>query len=190
MRLVCRRVGARIATGVVLAAVGSVAWSLGALAEPGGAAAESKRDDAPRAKETRPSPGPDTQQYCANVAAAAGTARNARQEKRLVEIEQQIGQRLAELETKRTELQELLDRQDAFARKADESLTAIYTRMRPDAAAAQLSNMDEESAAALLFRLQPKNASAILNEIEAPRAAALTKKISSMSSLARAGKKP
>jgi flagellar motility protein MotE (MotC chaperone) len=161
-----------------------------ALAESAAAVAEPKKDDAPKNRDTRPASGPDTQQYCANIAAAAGSARSALQEKRLLELEQQIGRRLTELEARRTELQELLNRQEAFARKADESLTAIYARMRPDAAAAQLGNMEEEAAAALLLRLQPKNASAILNEIEPPRAVALMKKISGVSTSARVGKKP
>jgi flagellar motility protein MotE (MotC chaperone) len=196
MRPIPRGVRAGIATGVVIAALWGESWTAIALAESAAATAaeakvaEAKKDEPPKNRDTRPAPGPDTQQYCANIAAATGSARSALQEKRLVELEQQISRRLMELEAKRTELQELLNRQEAFARKADESLTAIYARMRPDAAAAQLGDMEEESAAALLLRLQPKYASAILNEIEPPRAAALMKKISSVSTSARVGKKP
>lgn len=149
-----------------------------------------KKDDAPRIREARPSSAPDAQQYCANIAAAAGAARNARQEKQLLEMEQQIGRRLSELEAKRAELQELVERHEALVKKADDGLVAIYARMRPDSAAAQLAAMEEDVAAALLMRLQPKQSSAVLNEMEAPRAVVLTKKISGLSTFAQAGRKP
>lgn len=160
------------------------------------AAAEPKKDEALvrdsglRSRESRPSPSPDARQYCADIAAAASAARNARQEKALLDIEQQIAARLAELEAKRAELQELLDRHEALVKKADDQLVSIYARMRPDAASAQLANMEEDMAAALLMRLQPKQSSAILNEMEAARAVVLTKKVAGLSTLARAGKKP
>lgn len=182
MRQIRRRSRAGLATGLVLAMLAISPWARTALGEP-------RKEETPKSKDSRPTPLADAQQYCANIAAAAEIARNARQAKLLVEIEQQIEQRLSELEGKRAELQELLDRHDAFVRKADEHIVAIYARMRPEAAAAQLADMDEDAAAALLFRLQPKYSSAILNEMDASRAVVLTKKISGMSTLARAGKK-
>lgn len=157
-------------------------WTRTVLAEP-------RKEETSKGKDSRAMSVSDARQYCANVAAAAGIARNARQENALVEIERQIDRRVSELEAKRVELQELLDRHDAFVRKADEHIVAIYARMRPEAAAAQLADMDEDQAAALLFRLQPKYSSAILNEMDASHAVVLTKKISGMSTLARAGKK-
>lgn len=182
MPLIRWSIRAGVAGSFVLAALGIAPWTHAALGEP-------RKEEAPKSKDQRALSISEAQQYCANIAAAAGIARNARQEKRLAEIEQQIGQRLSELEAKRAELQELLDRHDAFVRKADEQIIAIYARMRPETAAAQLADMDEESAAALLFRLQPKYSSAILNEMETSRAVVLAKKISGMSTLARAGKK-
>lgn len=150
---------------------------------------EPKKDASSRPRASQAA-GQETQQYCANVAAAAGAARLAYQELRLAEIDQQLQKRLAELESKRAELQDLLDRYDAFVRKTDETLVGVYARMKPDAAAAQLANLDEDSAAALLMQLKPKNSSAILNEMDAVRGAQLTKKIAAVSSMKRAGKKP
>lgn len=131
----------------------------------------------------------DAQQYCTNVAALAQTARAMRQERRLAELESQLTRRMTELEAKRKELQDLLDRYDTLIRNADESIVAIYGRMRPDAAAAQLASMDEDAAAALLLRIQPKKSSAILNEMDPQQAALLTRKITAMALLSRGGAK-
>ncbi|WP_159725964.1 MotE family protein [Methylosinus sp. Ce-a6] len=147
------------------------------------------REEPLRLREARAAPPPDTRQYCADVAAAAGAARAARQEKELLDIEQRIAKRTAELETKRAELQDVLDRYDALLKRTDERLVSIYGRMRPDAAAAQFASMEEDMAAAMLMRLQPKQSSAILNEMEAARAVVLTKKVATLSSLAGGGKK-
>jgi flagellar motility protein MotE (MotC chaperone) len=190
MRSVRSKIGWGIAAGaVVFGALGSGPSIRPARAQPGVPAPDSRKEEVPKAKGSRSS-SVNMQQYCSNIVAAAATAQNARQEKRLVELEQEIGRRLEELESKRAELQELLDRQDAFSRKANDSLVAIYGRMRADAAAAQLANMDEELAAAVLLRLKPKIASRILNEFEAPRAVALSRKISSISTSTHSGKKP
>jgi flagellar motility protein MotE (MotC chaperone) len=167
-----------------------------------GAPAETKKDaTAPRAqaKKEEAAPvakpaaastavAPDIQQYCANVAATAGAARVAKQERQLLELQQQVEKRVVELDAKRGELQALIDKYDGLVRKADDTIVGVYTRMKPDAAAAQIANLDEDSAAALLLQLKPKNASAILGEMDAARAALVTKKMSSLSSLGRAGK--
>ncbi|APT30625.1 flagellar basal body rod protein FlgB [Methylobacterium phyllosphaerae] len=83
------------------------------------------------------------------------------------------GNRISQLEAKRAEYEEWLKRRQAFLAKADESVTAIYARMRPEAAAQQLTAMDSEAAAAILTRLDARIASAILNEMEPGRAARL-----------------
>jgi flagellar motility protein MotE (MotC chaperone) len=170
-----------------------IAASIGCFSR--GAEAEPKRPepsalgDAPRAREQRQAPSADGARYCADVAATAGAARNARMEKELAELEQQIVGRTAELEAKRAELQAVIDRREAMVKKADERLVAIYARMRPDAAAAQFADMDEEMAAAMLMRLEPKKSSAILNEMEAARAVALTKKVAGLSTFPQNGMK-
>jgi flagellar motility protein MotE (MotC chaperone) len=140
-------------------------------------------------REPPPAVSAEVRRYCAAIAATAGAARNARQEKTLHELEQKIAERLAELETKRVELQAMIDRHDALLKKVDDQLVTIYARMRPDVASAQLGSMEEEMAAALLMRLQPKQSSAILNEMEATRAVVLTKKFADLSTLVGGGKR-
>ncbi|CAN2533801.1 hypothetical+protein [Methylocapsa aurea] len=172
---------------VAAAAFVSCAFAVGAeqkKAEP------ISRDEPARVREARAAPpAPDARQYCADVAAAASAARNARQEKELLDVEQRIAKRTAELEAKRAELQDVLDRYDTLLKQTDERLVSIYGRMRPEAAAAQFANMEEDMAAAMLMRLQPKQSSAILNEMDASRAVMLTKKVAALSSLVGGGKK-
>lgn len=113
-------------------------------------------------------------QYCSSIVNAAADARFARQKDALAAMEKQIQERIAQLEAKRTEYQEWLQRREAFLKKADETLVQVMSQMRPDAAAAQLTAMSEDAAAAVLAKLSPRVASAILNEMEPARAARLT----------------
>ena len=118
-------------------------------------------------------------EYCLNIADAAADARLAWQKKTLADLEQEIAKRVELLEAKTAEYQKWLARRDEFSKKAQENVVTIYSRMKPDAAAAQLVAMDEEMAAAVLTKLDPRNASAILNEMEATQAARLTATIGS-----------
>jgi flagellar motility protein MotE (MotC chaperone) len=128
---------------------------------------------AARAEEGAPAASPDAAAYCASIVDAAADARHALQMQALAELQAEVEDRIAELEARRAELQEWLARREAFAGKAEENVVAIYARMRPDAAAAQLVAMDEETAAAVLAKLNPRSASAILNEMDAKTAAGL-----------------
>jgi flagellar motility protein MotE (MotC chaperone) len=112
-------------------------------------------------------------QYCANIADAAADARFALQKQALADMEKEIEGRLKVLEAKRAEYEEWLRRRNEVLEKADETIVLIYSRMRPDAAALQLTNMDEEIAAAVIAKLNPRVASAVLNEMEPARAAQL-----------------
>lgn len=127
---------------------------------------------------TAPKPLPATQEFCASIADQARERRAAYQAERFRELEEQLNQRIAELDQRRAEVKQWLDRQKEAERKADESVIAIFSRMRPEAAAAQLSAADEATAAAVLAKLNPRTASAILNEIDAAKAAKLTDAIS------------
>jgi flagellar motility protein MotE (MotC chaperone) len=113
-------------------------------------------------------------QFCSNNVAAAGQARVAWEAAKLKDLEAKLRQRIGELEAKRAEYEEWLHRRDEALKKAEDNIVAIYTRMRPDAAALQLSAMDDDVAAAVLSKLKPSNASAILNEMDPGRAARLT----------------
>lgn len=131
----------------------------------------------------------ETQQYCGNIANVIAVARVELQQKRLSELEQQLQQRLAELQTRRSQFQELLDRYDALIKKTDETLITVYSKMKPESAAIQIANLDDELAASLLLQLKPKNSSAILSEMDAFHAALLAKKIVGFSSLKRGPQK-
>ena len=88
-------------------------------------------------------------------------------------MDKELEGRLKILEAKRAEYEEWLRRRNEVLQKADETIVSIYSRMRPDAAALQLTNMDEEIAAAIVAKLNPRSASAVLNEMEPARAAQL-----------------
>ncbi|TXN72211.1 MotE family protein [Methylobacterium sp. WL18] len=118
-------------------------------------------------------PGEQAQQYCSSIANAAADARFAWQKETLTALSKDIEVRIGQLEAKRAEYEEWLKRRQMFLAKADESVTAIYAKMKPEAASQQLTAMDSEAAAAILTRLDPRAASAIMNEMEPGRAARL-----------------
>ncbi len=111
--------------------------------------------------------------YCENIADPALDARFLSQKAELARLEEELAKRTALLEAKRAELQEWLKRRDDFVSKAEGSLVALYSKIKPDAAAPQLAAMDEEAAAALLLKLSAKTSSAILDEMETGKAARL-----------------
>jgi flagellar motility protein MotE (MotC chaperone) len=170
-----RRTVASLAFALALLLLGG-----GALASP--APAEAKRERATRAGESAESGASAVQQYCANIANTAAAAELAIREQQLRELEQQMRQRLEQLDQRRVEVQQAIERYEAVVRKAGETVANVYSRMNPDAAAAQIAGLDDEVAAALLLRLKPQNSSAILNEMEPPRAAAVAKKLADLTS--------
>jgi flagellar motility protein MotE (MotC chaperone) len=145
-----------------------------ALAEPQSAAAAKANDQ---------------QEYCSNIAASAESLRLERRRKELSELESQLTARLSTLEAKQNELRALLDRLDAFDKKSGETLIGLYSRMKPEVAAAQIAQLDDEVAASLIFALKTKISSAILGEMEAGRGAALARKIAQLRA-SNEGKKP
>lgn len=126
--------------------------------------------------------------YCRNIADAAADARFSRQQSALAAMEKDIEARIAQLEAKRAEYQDWLQRRETFLKKADDSLIAVISQMRPDAAAAQMAAMHEDMAAAVLAKLSPRVASAILNEIDPARAARLTSTMVGMARRAQDGR--
>lgn len=154
------------------------------------AAAESPaapKPAAPTKAAVAPPPSPDIQQYCTNIAPLAAEAEGAWQARKLLELDGQLKARIAELEAKRIEYKEWLEKREEFVKKAEEGLVAIYSRMRPDAAASQIAVMEDGTAAAVLARLNARTASAILNEMPPGRAARLTSHMAGAT--ARDGKK-
>lgn len=130
-----------------------------------------------------PAEGSAAAQYCTNIADAAIDARITWQRQNLAEAEKELAKRTVELETRIGEYQRWLARRDQFADKAKKVVVDIYTKMKPDIAAAQLQNLDEETAAAVLIKLDTRAASAVMNEMDATQAARLTAIISGAAKL-------
>ncbi len=157
----------------------------------GGAASDPAKDAAMRAIAARDAPKEPTAQdfaagaakdpaktgYCATIADAAADARFAWQKEQLAALEKQVEERIRRLEEKRAEYEAVVQRRKEFLAKADESVVAVYAKMRADAAALQLTNMPEDNAAAILVKLNARTASAVLAEMEASRAASLARKM-------------
>jgi flagellar motility protein MotE (MotC chaperone) len=143
------------------------------LATPAMAAAPEKPKPEP-ATEQQLAPKPVKPDYCANFADEARDLRFALQQKQLKDLEAALDKKIAELEDKRLEYLSWIATRDAELKKAEAGLVAIYAKMRPDAAAQQLTLLDRETAASILRQLKARNASAILNEMEETPAAQLS----------------
>ncbi len=114
------------------------------------------------------------QQYCANIVNTAADARIAWEMKRLDDLETALRQKISELAAKEAESREWIAKREDFMKKAEDGVVAVYAKMEPEAAAAQLIVMDEATAAAVLSKLNPRVSSAILDEMDAGKAAKLT----------------
>ncbi len=115
--------------------------------------------------------------YCANIADLAADARHVLQVKTLEDLQTQIGQKIVALEAKRAELEVALKKRDEAIKEAQKGLVDIFSKMKPDVAAAQLELLDVNTSASILKQLNARVASTILNEMKAPVAAAITIKM-------------
>jgi len=116
---------------------------------------------------------PEAARFCANIGPSIAEARVAWETKRLADLDAQLKQRLADLEKAEASLQEWIAKRDAALKTASDDLVAVYAKMQPETAAAQIAAMDDQMAAALLSKLKPGAAGAILDEMEADRASKL-----------------
>ena len=137
-----------------------------------------------------PAPAPDVKKYCANIAAAASEARFAWQTGKLNEVEARIKARIQDLDAKEAELRAWIEKRETMAKQANEKLVGIYSKMRPETAATQISTLDDDMAATVLAQLTPGKASAIFNEIVPERAAKLAGLIVAGPEKASADKSP
>ena len=135
----------------ILVAVGFACASV-----PGGCA-EQKKTEA--AKPTKPAgaagAASEAKQFCTNNLAVARDARLAWQTSKLLDLEAQIKQRLADLEARKAQLVDWLRKHDEAMKKATDDVIAIYEHMKPDAAASQLAVMDDATAVAVIAKLPP-----------------------------------
>jgi flagellar motility protein MotE (MotC chaperone) len=128
----------------------------------------------PDGGEAAGTPGDNAAQYCRAIIDAARDARFARQAAAITMLERDLEERTAIIERKKAEFEQWVKRREEFLKKADQSVVAIYSQMRPDAASQQIAAMNPEAAAAILAKLSPRIASAILNEMNPAAAAQLT----------------
>ena len=119
----------------------------------------------------------EIQKYCSNISDNAADARYAIQTKELSDLRAKVDQRVKDLEEKRREYEVWLKRRNEFIEKAQDSLVEIISKMKPDAAAAQLALIGDEAAAALLLKLNPRTSSGILNEMPPEKSAQLARVI-------------
>ena len=116
----------------------------------------------------------DISRYCANVAPVAAEARIAWETRRLNELDAQIKQRVSELQKAEADTRDWVSKRDALLNSASDDVVSIYSKMDPEAAAAQIAAMDDSIAVSILHKLKVGAASAILDQMEAARAARLT----------------
>lgn len=114
------------------------------------------------------------QQYCSNILDATSAAQIAQQTRNLEKAQKEIDDRVALLTAKADVLKKWMKLREDFAARATDSLVEIYSRMKSDAAAAQLAAMDEMTSAAIISKLPPKVSSPIMAEMEVAKAARLS----------------
>ena len=125
--------------------------------------------------------------YCANISNLAADARYVLQKKTLEDLQKKIDERITLLEAKRAQNEELLKKRDEAVRETQKGLVDIFSKMKPDVAAAQFEILDVATSASILKKLNARVASTILNEMKAPVAAAITVKMAEPVTSANSG---
>jgi flagellar motility protein MotE (MotC chaperone) len=123
----------------------------------------------------------EIKQFCSNIAEPARDQRYLLQKQELDKLRADVDSRIAEMQKRRDEYQDWLKRRDDFMKQAEASLTDIYKKMKPDAAAQQLQAVKVEVAAAVIMRLNASQSSLILNEMDPVKAAVIANIIASAS---------
>lgn len=120
--------------------------------------------------------------FCANIADAARDQRYLLQREELSKLQNEVNDRIAQLEQRKSEYEGWLKKRNDFLKKAEGGLVDIYKGMKPDAAAGQLNLIDPNLASAIIMKLSPRQSSLILAEMDPEKAAALTEIISAAGS--------
>ncbi len=116
----------------------------------------------------------EIEKYCSNIADAARDQRYAIQRAELEQLQNDIDERIVELEQRTAEYQDWLKRRNEFLARAEAGLVEIYKKMAADAAAAQLELVNVNVAAAIIMKLAPRQSSSVLSEMEPKKAAEIT----------------
>ncbi len=117
--------------------------------------------------------------YCTNIATTAAEQRARALIARLEALRNTVDQRIADLEAREAQTRAWIEKRDESIKKASDDVVAIYGKMKPESAAAQLAEMEMEFAAAILGKLNARAASTILNDMSPANAARLTAAIAS-----------
>ncbi|MEP3427786.1 MAG: MotE family protein [Roseibium sp.] len=121
-----------------------------------------------------PQPPSDSELYCKNIASAASDARVQWQTWKMISLEARLRDRIAELKRREKKFEDWVERRENLLNEVEDQVVNIIGRMRPEAAAAQLSTTEEEAAVGVLMKLKARVASSILDEMDPARAAQLT----------------
>ncbi len=160
------------------------------FAAPVMASEDSKGDKDRQAADSLPLPPVTPQQlspaeqYCSSVVDATAAAQIAQQTSNLEKASKELAGRVAILDAKTTELKSWVKKREEFTAKATTALLDIYSKMKPDAAAHQLTEMNELTAAAITAKLSPKVSSLILAEMDTAKASRLMAIIAGASEVA------
>lgn len=115
--------------------------------------------------------------YCANIADLAADARHMLQMRTLEDLEKKIDQKIVLLEAKRAESEAFLKKRNDAIKETRQDLVDIFSKMKPDVAAAQFEILDVATSASILKELNARVAGTILNEMKTSVAAAITVKM-------------
>jgi flagellar motility protein MotE (MotC chaperone) len=124
-------------------------------------------------------PDAEASRYCANVAPSIAEARIVWQTKKLADLDAQVRQRIADLEKAEASARDWIARRDEAMKAASDDVVAIYSKMQAENAAREISGLDDRVASAILAKMKPNTAAAILSEMEADRASRLSAMIAS-----------
>jgi len=116
----------------------------------------------------------DTSRFCQNIDDAAADAHFELRRRELETLRTQVDERITILEQKRQEYEIWLKKRDDFLGRTQDSFVGIISKMKPDAASAQLALVDDMTVAGLMLKLKPAIASTIMNELPAEKAANIT----------------
>lgn len=153
-------------------AIGLLLFSAGMCLAAAGATSQNHTGE-PASLSKEDPPGSVGDQFCKSIASDAAEARVSWQNTLLEETRRQLSAKIVELKAEREAYLSQLDRYKSFLSSIESNVIEMYTKMRPEAAAQQLSLLDNNTAVAIMLRLKPRSASAILNEMEAARASEL-----------------
>lgn len=123
--------------------------------------------------------GQEIQQYCTNIIDQARDQRYLLQKQDLEQLQQDVDNRIAVMETRKAEYEDWLKRRNDFMEQAEANLVNVYKTMKADAAAPQLEEVNPGLAAAIIMKLPPRQSGLILAEMDAKKAAMVASIMSS-----------